>query len=80
MKFEDLEADPLGELEKIYAGLSLPGWDAASVAVRDYLGTLAGYKKNKYASSQEVIDMVSEKWRFAFDHWDYSLPGEEPDS
>ena len=80
VKFEDLEADPLGELAKIYAGLSLPGWDAASVAVRDYLGTLAGYKKNKYASSQEVIDMVSEKWRFAFDHWDYSLPGEEPDS
>ncbi len=74
LKFEDLESDPLGELERVYQGLGLPGWDATESAVRDYLDTVSGYKKNVYAPSREVIDLVRAKWGFAFDQWDYPVP------
>ena len=37
-------------------------------------------KKNRYVLSREVVDMVSRKWRFAFDHWNYPIPGGEFDS
>ena len=76
MKFEDLERDPLGELERIYRGLGLPGWDATKPLVLEYLGTLSGYRKNVYTPSREVIDLVRAKWGFAFDHWGYPVPEE----
>lgn len=76
LKFEDLESDPLGELERVYRGLGLSGWDATKQAVRDYLGTVSGYMKNVYTPSREVIDRVRAKWGFAFDHWNYPVPGE----
>ena len=76
LKFESLESDPLGELERVYQGLGLPGWDATRQAVREYLGTLSGYRKNVYSPSREVIDLVRAKWGFAFDHWDYPIPEE----
>ena len=27
LRFEDLEQDPMGELEKLYASLDLPDWE-----------------------------------------------------
>lgn len=78
VKFEELEIDPIGVLERIYGGLALPGWDTAQPAVQDYLGTLADYSKNDYAHSAEVIDLVREHWGFAFQTWDYPLPIPNP--
>ena len=79
VKFEDLEADPVGVLEGIYSGLGLPGWEAAATAVQEYVSALGGYSKNRYAPSAELAQMVSDRWAFAFDHWHYpkrtAVPG-----
>ena len=74
VKFEDLEADPVGVLEGIYDRLGLPGWEMAKATVQDYLSTLADYRKNDYTPSSEVIDLVREKWGFAFEIWNYPIP------
>lgn len=74
VKFEDLEADPVRVLEGIYDRLNLPGWETAKVTVQDYLSTLADYRKNQYTPSREVIDLVSRKWGFAFETWNYPIP------
>ena len=74
MKFEDLESDPLGELERVYRDLGIPGWGAAKQAVSDYLDTVADYKKNVYKPSREVVDLLRDRWDFAFDHWNYHVP------
>ena len=74
VRFEDLERDPLGELERLYAELSLPGWEQAEPAIRAYVGTLAQYRKNTYRFEQDVIDRVQERWRFAVDGWGYEPP------
>src|SRR5207302_9661070 len=46
VRFADLERDPVGEIERVYGKLSLPDFDAVRPAVRDYVATLRGYRKN----------------------------------
>ena len=77
VKFEDLETDPIGELRNIYTELDLGGWDEARAAFERYLSTVANYKKNRHELSKEVLELVSERWRFALDHWGYPVRARE---
>lgn len=74
VRYEDLVRDPMGELGRVYEELALPGWSAARKSVATYLGTLAGYRKNRFALSQETIDRVGDAWGFAADAWNYVPP------
>jgi hypothetical protein len=74
VRFERLEQDPLGEIERIYRDLALPGWEAAHRQMEAYLRTLSAYRKNSYPLDPAVIDRVEKKWRFALDAWHYQLP------
>lgn len=71
VRYEDLERDPMGELERLYAALGLPGWEEAKPRVEAYLRTLSGYRKNDFRIDRTVIDRVNDEWRFAVDAWDY---------
>lgn len=73
VRFEDLERDPLGEVHRVYAELGLPGWEAVEPAVRAYVGTLNGYRKNTFSLTPDLVAKVNEHWRFAFEQWDYPL-------
>ena len=74
VRYEDLERDPLGELERLYAELDLPAWGVCRPQVELYLGTLSGYRKNRFTMSQADIDRVTESWGFAVDAWGYEPP------
>ncbi len=50
IRFEDLESDPLTELEQAYQGLSLPGFDALKKSLIPEVKRLEGYKKNSFSS------------------------------
>jgi hypothetical protein len=71
VRFEDLEADPLGEACRIYGTLGLPGFAGAEPAFRAYLASVADYRKNDYQLTADVIDQVNRHWSFAFDAWEY---------
>lgn len=71
MSFQDLEADPLGQLERIYDTLELPGFAAARPRFRSYLDSLRGYEKNRYDVEPRVIERVNRDWGFALDRWGY---------
>ncbi len=77
VRFEDLEQQPLAEMERIYAELALPGWEQAQRFISDYLSTLSDYRKNRFSLSQFTIDRVNREWQFALDHWQYQLPDHE---
>lgn len=76
VRFEDLERDPMTEIERLYAELSLPGWKQAREPIRKYLGTLSGYRKNNHRFDTETIDRVGQHWGFAVKEWGYEPPGE----
>jgi hypothetical protein len=73
VKFEDLEAQPLAELRRLYEELALPGFAQAEAAFRAYIASQAGYQKNKFELSSADVALVNQHWRFAFEEWGYDL-------
>lgn len=55
LRFEDLERDSLGELERLYGALGLPTFGEARPAVESYVATLAGYRKNALPEVEERL-------------------------
>ena len=75
LRFEDIEADALGSLERVYSELGLPNWERTRTQVADYLETLHGYRKNRYRIDGSTIDLVDRNWGFAVEEWGYQRPG-----
>lgn len=74
LRFEEFETDPLGNLERIYTTLEIPGFEVAKPEFATYLGAVSGYQKNRYAFPQEAIDLVRERWQPFLKRWGYQPP------
>ena len=74
VRFEDLEENPMAELERLYTELSLPNWAQAREPIGDYLRTLSGYRKNVHRIDPETIDLVDREWGFSVQAWGYRPP------
>jgi len=74
VRYEDLDKDPLGELERVYEELELSGWSVARERIEAYLKTVAGYRKNRFTLPQATIDRITDEWGFAVDAWGYEPP------
>ncbi len=73
VRYEDLIADPLGELQRIYAALRLPA-EQALPRWKAYLDSLSGYRPNRLTPDPADVALVREYLGFLFDAWDYPLP------
>lgn len=73
LKFEDLEADPMGSLEKLYSVLGLGGLEAFKARVRPYLERIRKYEKNHYSLDEGSRRKVALRWRSTFDQYGYSV-------
>lgn len=70
--FEDLERDPVGQLQKIYNGLNLGDLDAFRPALDAYLASIAGYEKNCHKPLDDATrERVGEAWSRCFEEWGY---------
>jgi len=74
IRFEDLEADPLFQLHRIYDTLNLPGFGSALPDFKKYITSQAGYSKNAYTLDRDTIEKIGRKWRTFIDIWGYSPP------
>ncbi len=71
--FKELEQSPISTLRNIYERLDLPAFDAAEPAVRDYLTSLSGYRKNVHAEiDADTISILDREWRRSFEEWGYA--------
>ncbi|MCH9675103.1 MAG: sulfotransferase [Gammaproteobacteria bacterium] len=71
VRFDGLEADPLGELERIYDRLSLASFAEARDRVEQYVSSQRDYQKNQFSASTEDMALVEQRWRFAFEAFGY---------
>ena len=62
MRYEDLIADPLGELETLYEKLDLGDFEQARPAIADNLEDRRGYKRNLNRIDDQDRASVSERW------------------
>jgi len=73
VRFEDLEKDPVGQVRGIYEALDLPDFGQAEPALRRYLNSLTGYRKNTFSESRpDVQERIAREWRQCFEEWGYS--------
>jgi omega-hydroxy-beta-dihydromenaquinone-9 sulfotransferase len=70
--FEELEQDPLAELRKLYARLSLSEFEAVEPNIRKYVESLRTYKRNEFpALSPQLKSRISDKWNSTIQEWGY---------
>ncbi len=72
--FEDLESDPLKQIQKIYHQLELPGLEQAIPRFKNYLTSLQGYQKNHYPLEPKDINLVESHWMPFIQRWKYRSP------
>lgn len=71
--YDDLDADPIGRMNRIYEELDLPDFSVARPAVERYIASLGTYEKGKHAPlSDDVRGEIVERWGRTFDEWNYS--------
>ncbi len=72
LAFEDLEADPIGQVRLTYERLGLAGFDQVLPHLEDYVHEIAGYRKNDYpALSPELRERIRVAWARNFEEWGY---------
>ncbi len=71
VRYEDLVADPLVEVERIYGELQLGGWSDALGPVEKFLASRVSHHRNRYSSDLRQRELVEERWGFAFDRLGY---------
>jgi hypothetical protein len=71
MKFEDLEADPMGQMKQVYDALSLGGWDKVEPVLQKELPSLNEYRKNSFNMDEGTMRKVYSRWQKSFDLYGY---------
>ncbi|SOJ55995.1 hypothetical protein MSIMFB_03472 [Mycobacterium simulans] len=71
LHYEDLIADPEGELRKLYDHLELGGFEHYLPRLRQYLADHVDYKTNTYAQSAEQRAIVDEHWGEVMERYGY---------
>jgi hypothetical protein len=72
LAFSDLERAPLAALRGIYESLALPPFDEVEPKLREYLASVAEYKKNQFPQiDPRLKDRIAEYCRRGFDEWEY---------
>ncbi len=72
--FEELEKNPLRQIEKIFNNLSIPGFEKSKPNIVSYIDSKKGYKKNKHTIKQKTLDKILKEWDFAMKEWGYEVP------
>jgi omega-hydroxy-beta-dihydromenaquinone-9 sulfotransferase len=76
LKYEELEEEPLRELEKIYSTLNLPDFQDFSRQADSYLQRVKSYKKNVFSLDNESKTLVNSRWRKTFEKYGYEIVGQ----
>ncbi len=79
VRYEDLVANPLGQMERLYEELALGGFDRAKPAISTYLEGQQGYETNKFQPlPPEVESDITRRWGEVIDRFGYArrcVPG-----
>ncbi len=62
IRYEDLVADPIGQMRRVYEELGLGGFDEVRPEIEKHMQAKAGYKKNRYEISPELREEIARRW------------------
>jgi omega-hydroxy-beta-dihydromenaquinone-9 sulfotransferase len=72
LRYEDLIADPVGQMRLLYERLGLGGFEDARPRIERYLAEHAGYQTNRYPSlSPELRAEITRRWGHVIRQYGY---------
>jgi len=71
MRYEDLVADPVGELRSIYERLNLGDFSAVEPQLADYANSKRDYKTNRHRMEETTRAKIAERWGNYFERYGY---------
>ena len=74
-RYEDLVADPLSEMKRIYTELKLPGFEDSLPALQQYIASVAGHQRNQLLLSPAQKNSADEMWGTLIREKGYGWPG-----
>ncbi|TVR98222.1 MAG: sulfotransferase [Rhodospirillales bacterium] len=74
IRYEDLERDPIAELARVYGSLDLGAFAAVRPEYERYLAGIAGYRKNRFAYTDDMLAKVEGRWGAFLERWGYGRP------
>ena len=73
IQYEDLEQNPMTQVQQMYEQLNLPGFHNAKQPIQQYIDSLGTYSKNRYPEMPPVLRQnIAEAWRRSFEIWGYA--------
>ncbi len=72
--YDELDAQPLACLARIYEQLGLADFENIENDLREYLDSIRGYKKNPHRFTAETLDKVDAAWGKYLARWGYERP------
>lgn len=73
LKFEELEAQPLTSLRRLYDTLCIPGFDDFEPKLKAYLDSIRNYQKNVHELDPITKARVAKRWGFNFHRYGYEI-------
>jgi hypothetical protein len=71
LRYEDLVADPKGQLRAIYQRLSLGDFDRVEPALDEHLRDVRNYRPNRHRMDDATRQMIRDEWDVYFDEFGY---------
>jgi hypothetical protein len=77
LRYEDLLADPAGQMRRLYEALNLGGFEDVRPRLERYFEDNAGYRTNRYPDlPEETLRQIRRRWGKIMDRWGYPDPTE----
>jgi len=71
VRYEDLVADPEGQMSQVYEALGLENFEALRPALQQYAEDHKDYKTNRYEITPEIREQIEERWGFYAQRYGY---------
>lgn len=72
-RYQDLVADPEGEIQRLHRELGLPGADATTLG--EHLQQVRDYRPNRFTLGQPQLDAIRTDWQWYFERFGYDPTG-----
>jgi omega-hydroxy-beta-dihydromenaquinone-9 sulfotransferase len=74
VRFDELEADPVEQIRKIYEQLALEGYRSFEPSLLQYVLANRGYQKNEFPELDGASrNLVAQRWQRSFKTWGYAF-------
>ena len=75
--YEDLVADPLEQMRRVYEELRLGDFESVRAAIEQYFASKKDYKTNRFQNTPEIRDEITRRWSKYLKDYNYAAKEKE---